>query len=54
MGEEIVGSVDQQCLIFSFLACHIKIVSPKHLIISLGVIMDSFSVLDNTFSSCAF
>jgi hypothetical protein len=54
MGEEIVGSVNQQCVRFSFLTCHIKIVSPKQLIISLGVIMDSFSVLDNTFSYCAF
>ena len=49
---EIVGSVDQWSLTFSFLTCHIKIISPKHLLISSGVIVD-FSVLDKTFRCCA-
>ena len=48
-GVEIVGSVDQQSLIFSFLTCPIKTVSPKIFLISSGVIMDHFSVLGETF-----
>jgi len=54
MGVEIVGSVEQWSLIFSFLTCHIKIFSPQNLLISLGVIRDHFSVLDKTFHCCAF
>jgi len=44
MGVEIVGSVDQQSLIFSFLTCPIKINSPQNFLVSSGVILDLFSV----------
>jgi len=51
---EIVGSLDQQSLTFSFLTCHIKIISPKNFLISSGVILDHFSVLGETFHFSAF
>jgi len=54
MGAEIVGSVDQQSLIFSFLTCPIKIISPKTFLISSGVILDHFSVFGETFNFSAF
>jgi len=48
MGVEIVGSVDQYSPIFSFLSYPIKIISPKNILISSGVIMD-VSVVGETF-----
>ena len=54
VGVEIVGSVDQWSLIFSFLPCPIKIISPKNFLISSGVILDYFSDLGETFHFSAF
>jgi hypothetical protein len=45
---ENVGSVDQQSLIFSSLTRPIKTISPRNLLISLGVILDHLSVLGET------
>ena len=51
---EIVGSVDQMSLIFSFLTCPIKIISPKNFLISSGVILDHFSVSGEAFHYLVF
>jgi len=51
---EIVGSVDQESLKFSYLTCPIKIISPNNFLIFSGVIMNHFGVLGETFYFCAF
>jgi hypothetical protein len=49
MGVEIWGQWISSLLIFSFVICLIKIISPKNFLVSSGVILDYFSVLGETF-----
>jgi hypothetical protein len=50
---EIVASIGQYLLMLSFLACPIKIKSPRNSVISLGVVLYYFSDFGHTFHCCA-